>query len=547
MDRITGITLHPFSSPLFLLLRKSAGMIFLAALFLAPGLHEIHASPAHVAPPTLLKHPVAAEVERGGVGLVRIEAVPSYGNQVRFAITKVPNHGSLGEIQRDAPNVVSVNYSSNGNKEDSDEFTFRVFTPGKCWTTYTATLKIVDPPNSLQAIPEELNFGTVGLGESQARKLTLRNRAAGLITGNLLISPPWHLSSDSNYSLRMGESTSYTITFAPHEVNTSTATVNLLSSGDASKITLKGAGILPFTLSDSTVEVSSEKKGAELQIKNLLDHAVIVKAATDDLIVQIPPIALKAGELRTIHLRTLRRPLLLMNSAVRFSLGTYEASVAVRIPPSLADTTEKPSGKNVATNSVPKQQPGFNEVKKITPVRLPTAPQDMSPVKVDAGLPDIPKGPTLLPEVEQEKMRRLMVGDLSYFLKPGWFRWKLTIQWHYEDPPPKEFLIEERLVHVNSRDAREGGGDSVEYKRIKPFWIKPLGSGVWQASIPPPKSGFQLLRIAPVLEGTNQTVSATFQIQMPSNTMIWEQYRGPLALLLFVILVILFIRMRGGG
>ena len=140
-------------------------------------------------------------------------------------------------------------------------------------------------------------------------------------------------------------------------------------------------------------------------------------------------------------------------------------------------------------------------------------------------------------------MRRLMVRDLSYFLKPGWVGWRVILQWCYEDPPPKQFLIAERIILPDVRDT--AGGDSLEYRSIRPRWVKAIRNGIWQAAIPSPREGFHYLSIAPVLEGKEKTIWASFQIQMPSNQLVWDRYRGPLALLLLVILVIVILRIMG--
>jgi len=532
-------------------MNRAAGILLATCRLIAGAVLSIgiiqqtaHTAPSPVAPPTLLAHPVVTEVERGGAAEIRLEALPSYGNQVRFVISSKPSYGSLGEIKRISPNVVSVPYSNNGGKEGADEFDFRIMAPGKCWATYHASLKIVDPPDSLQAIPTMLDFGSVGLGESESKKLVLKNRAAGLISGNLLISSPWRLSGDPSYSLRMGEAASFTITYEPREVGQTCSTVNLLPSDHGPRVTLKGEGILPFALSTKALVLSSEIRSADLSIESRLDHTMTVKVLTDDLLRDLPPLVLKPKEIRMIRLTCPRNLMSEMNTTARFTYGDYETGVAVRIPASAAATKQVPASDNNTTPSpTPLNRAGSKDHDRVTVVQFSESPANQIPVSVESGFPEIPKGPTLLPEEDQQGLRRLMVRDLSYFLKPGWIGWRLTLQWRYDDLPPKEFLIEEKLQLTN---VAEGVGESgsVEYRRVKPRWIKSQGNGIWQASIPSPPEGFRFLRIAPVLEGKEKTIWATFQIQMPSNKLVWERYRGPLALVLLVLLVIVIVRIR---
>lgn len=519
-------------------------LIAVAVLSIGVFQQMANAAPSPVAPPTLLARPVVPEVERGGVLDIPLEALPSFGNQVRFVISTKPSHGTLGEIKRIAPNVVSVTYFHHGGKDESDEFAFRIMAPGKCWTTHRASLRIIDPPDSLQAIPTMLDFGSVGIGESQSKKLVLKNRAAGLISGNLLISSPWRVRGDTSYSLRMGEETSYTITYEPHEVSQECSTVNLLPSDNGPRVTMKGAGILPFALSTNALVLSSETKSAELTIESRLDHTMNVKVMTDDLLRDIPPLILKPKESRMIRLTSPRNLLSEMNTRARFTYGDYETCVAVMIPASPEPPRQLSALHNSTTPSpTPSNRSGSKDHGNVTVVHFPESPANQTPVRVESGFPEIPKGPTLLPEEDQQGLRRLMVRNLSYFLKPGWIGWRLTLKWHYDDPPPKEFLFEEKVQLTN---ADEGVGDSgiVEYRRVKPRWVKSQGNGIWQAAIPSPPEGFRFLRIAPVLEGKEKTIWATFQIQMPSNKLVWERYRGPLALVLLVLLVVIILRIK---
>ncbi len=496
--------------------------------------------------PTLLMHPVTASVERGGSGEVLLEAIPSYGGDIQFVIKRQPSHGSLGEIRRQSPSAVVLAYTNGGDKDASDDFTFRIKAPGKAWATCQAALTITDPPTSLQVSPAVLDFGTVGLGEAPSRKILLKNRLAGSIAGTLLIPSPWRVEGDGRYDLRLGESAEFTIVYEPHAATVSVATMNLLPSGNGPKLTLQGESVAPFTITPESIDIHPGSAPPEVTLRNSLDHPITVKAVTDDLVGEIPSFSLKPKGERKVRLKDVQQQIKTMNTRVRFVFGDYDAGVAVKILPA------PPSTNQVLQASHDDKKPAFAEDRgsapadavRVTAVHLPTNTINPSPIQIGTGLPQVPTGPVLLPEEEQAQLRRLMVRDLSYFLKPGWFGWRLTLQWRYEEPPPKEFLIEEKILLSNVSDGGNDAG-SVEYRRIKPRWIKSQGMGIWQASVPPPPEGFRFLRIAPVLEGNEKTIWASFQIQMPSNTMIREQYRGPLALLLLVLLVTLVLRMMG--
>ena len=80
-------------------------------------------------------------------------------------------------------------------------------------------------------------------------------------------------------------------------------------------------------------------------------------------------------------------------------------------------------------------------------------------------------------------------------------------------------------------------------QKIHPTHLRSENDGVWSASIPLPPEGFQSIRIAPLLEGKNQAVWATFQIQVPPNKLILDNYRWPIILVLLVILIAIIRKM----
>jgi hypothetical protein len=499
-----------------------------------------------LAKPTLLLHPVRASVERGGSGDILIEAIPADGAEIRLTIKQPPSHGTLGDIKSASPNTFRITYTNNGDKDTEDEFTFRIRTSGKTWLTSRAFLSIEDPTDSLQISPRSLDFGRVGVGESFSKKLLLKNRLAGSLSGTLAIPSPWRVEGDDSYDLGFGESMNFTIVYEPHGVMDSYATVNLLSSGKGPSLTLHGESVVPFTVAPESVEILPGSAGPEVTVKNSMEHSIMLKAVTDDLVGVIPMVSLKPkGEMK-VRLKDMQHPIKEMNTSVRFVMGGYETGVAVKILPLHPSTNDVLK----ATHSdqkpkLPKDR-GIEsaDTARVTTVQLPTPTIDSPPVQIGTGLPQITTGPSLLSEEEQVKLRRLLISDLSYFLKPGWIAWNLTLQWSYDDLPPKEFLIEEKIMNSSENVAgRDLTGQ--EYRRIKPYWIRAQTHGIWQASVPSPPAGFRFIRIAPVLQDTDKTVWASFQIQMPSKHLIWEQYRGPFALLLLVILVVLVLRMMG--
>jgi len=512
----------------------------LVILLLGSGI--IVAAPPVIVGPTLMLRPATADVERGANSEILLEAVPSNAGDIKFTISMPPAHGKLGEMRRKTPNSVVLTYTNNGDKEAEDEFVFRIKAPGKSWATETAIISVKDPVNSLEIIPNMLDFGKIGLGENSRRKLVLKNRLADSISGTLLLPAPWSIKGDGRYHLNYRESAEFSVFYEPHEETRSLATIQVLPSGNGPKLTLQGEAIKPFSVNTNAVVISPSGKSDEVTIQNQLDHEIIVKVVTDDLIAALPPIPLKPGTLRQVHLRVRQPSIKEMQTIVRLTYGEYDAEVAVTIQPP-PQSTDQPSPR-AESKKIESAKGRSDELKTSIAVRSNQCPgsenpANQHPTRIGTGLPHLPTGPVLLPEAEQMKLRRLLVSNISYFLKPGLFGWHLTLQWHCEDLSPREFLIERRAVVPTDH-----GGTNTEFQRINPMGIKSLGNGMWQAGIPAPPQGFQFLRIAPLLDGTKQTVYATFQIQMPPSSLIWNRYRIPAALALIISLVLLIRKIR---
>lgn len=502
--------------------------------------------------PSLLAHPVTAEVDRGGSSDLELEAVPSYGSEVKFLITKNPLHGSLGKIERISQNKVSVSYTNDGSKSSTDEFVFRFNAPGKSWATSRALLTIADPESSLSIIPSTLDFGTIAMGDRQAKEVILTNRLSSQVDGTLIVPSPWKLNCDGKFSLKLGESLAFKITYEPHEVDQSIATVSLFASAKTPKITLRGNSVLPFTVTPKSASITPDVSGAKFLLEGHGAHPLTVNVSAEDLLIPVPPILLKPGIAQKVILRTQKLPFKETNIPVIFSCGDFKSEVSLKIFPSQSPHTNTSQvSKKLQANSTEVEndlrQPSDLDEKNPnrTPSHRDVTNLHSSDYSAVESLGNIPEnlGPSLFPENEQIKIRRLLVHEISYFLKPGWFAWRLSLQWHYDFPPPKEFLIEERLP-VSSQSWFQTRCDSMEFKRVRQRHLKNTGDAVWTASIPCPPEGFQLIRIAPLLEGTNQVVWATFQVQIPPNKFIFEKYRWPCILLIISVIILFIVKIK---
>jgi hypothetical protein len=86
------------------------------------------------------------------------------------------------------------------------------------------------------------DFGTVTLGGSSHRTLTIRNGAAGVLEGTLIENhPEFSIDSDPHYRLFASQSATFNLTFTPSAAGLRTVTIE----GGCSPITLRGTGQEP--------------------------------------------------------------------------------------------------------------------------------------------------------------------------------------------------------------------------------------------------------------------------------------------------------------
>ena len=156
--------------------------------------------------PTFLIHPVGVVVERGKESDVIAEAVPAYGDDVVFEISRFPKFGSLQKVGKTHATQVFHYVSNPKFTSVEDSFEFRVKAPRHTWNTYTAELTITNPPGTLLIAPSQLNFENVPIGTVARKNLILSNSFGAPVTGTLLLPTPWKFSGDGSFSLREGES-----------------------------------------------------------------------------------------------------------------------------------------------------------------------------------------------------------------------------------------------------------------------------------------------------------------------------------------------------
>lgn len=530
-------------------------MIFLFG-FLASSLH---AEKPRIGP-TLLLHPIQADVVRGRSAEIRLEAVSASGNQVEFRISKSPAHGSLGSPVLVSGNIAMVNYQNNGDPSVTDEFEFRIKAPGRAWSTHQAVLRIKDPPNSLKVTPEVIDFGCVGIGEASQRSVVIENGMAERIEGVFMPPTPWKVMADSAFCLKLGEKLRMTLTFQPRESGKFEASVGMVPGINGSKVLLKGSAIPPFSIPPVDDSVLVPSQPLAIRVRNRMDHPIIVSCKTETPLSSVKPLHLAAGEEGKAILRRIAGAGNESTARVVFTTGDYEQIMTMSLPRVHSNSTHDEKGKTggisketpVSSKDDSKSQPqnislSYHGISNSPSNRVPKeqGPHDVfeKPAPQDESVAE----PTVLPEKTQSEIRQLIIKDISWIVNEGWMGWSLILKWKCDDPGISEYRVEQSLPGTKS-------GDNVPlelcgaFRQIKPRLSQVSKNGEWQAETSVSTEGFHTFRITPIAKGSSKSVSASFQVYVPPNKPFYERYRMVLALIVAAALAgYLYWRKRTGS
>ena len=158
-------------------------------------------------------------VLRGRPTEIVLEATAALRQPVEFRLGDQPRAGSLSPLRPAADSserAVVVYTASPESATRTDSFTFRVkhrSTP----TSGSATVRIeISEPRADLAVPAQIDFGEVLVGESAVRPLSIVNRGNGPYTGRLDLAPPWRLIQPTpDIELAPGERTEVSLSFSP--------------------------------------------------------------------------------------------------------------------------------------------------------------------------------------------------------------------------------------------------------------------------------------------------------------------------------------------
>ena len=162
-------------------------------------------------------------------------------------IRKPPLFGRLGELQRTGRTTATVIYTPEpGAAAGEDSFLFAAKSMDSPVSASAAVrIHLVEDPPRLE-FPEELEFGSVFLGDSAEKTITLRNSGGGIASGQLRPNTPWRISGSGTYKLSAGAESVLRVVFAPTEERDFRDKVQM-TPDPRSVMSVSGAGVSPVS------------------------------------------------------------------------------------------------------------------------------------------------------------------------------------------------------------------------------------------------------------------------------------------------------------
>lgn len=265
---------------------------------------------------------------------------------LRILIRKAPKHGTLGEVQRTGRNSASVLYTPDPSFGPGDDiFTFATQSVDSPVSAQASvSIRLAARPAVLEH-PQELDFGTVFLGDSAERTLTLRNSGGSPAAGELRLSPPWSAAGDGKFRVAANSVTKVRVSFAPEEARDFRETVPL---GPDASLVLQGRAESPITWpNDGLVFSPKQREGglADLVLTNQTASERTVEIDWPEAIASPRTVSIAANATATVEARIPGSAAFAWEGVVPIRSGPFKAELPVQVYPAPAKLTVVPPQK----------------------------------------------------------------------------------------------------------------------------------------------------------------------------------------------------------
>jgi len=198
--------------------------------------------------PSIGKVVGSPQVVRGGACEIFLRGIVMPGDSVEFKIHKGPIHGTLEWVGSQGRDSALYIYRHGGNKgAESDRIDFKLKTgPNNTWGRVTAHIAIEEPASRVELASDQLDFGSVPIGQTRPSALLVRNGGGGILRGTLGAGAPWSIVGPAEFELAEGEAREFRVVFSPDGPGERQGRLDVVAAGGTQPVTLKGTGVYRF-------------------------------------------------------------------------------------------------------------------------------------------------------------------------------------------------------------------------------------------------------------------------------------------------------------
>jgi hypothetical protein len=278
--------------------------------------------------------PVNVRVKRGGAIDIplRVFGVPS--QQLTYRIRELPESGKLSGPQMIARGIGVVTYQHSGDRAaENDHFLYAVRTADGVSASVRVNIIIVDDPPKLSVL-EDWDFGTIIIGSTATKEITLTNLGGGLLNGGISLDEPWKIDGKPTYSLRAGESQSFKLTFAPQSEETFRGVVRF-SSHPLRPTTLYAVAVGAIAVTPRRLELTPARdtiRGGALKIANRTSEDQPLRLHTGSRLVVPEQVVVPANGDVSVPVETVPDIVDAFDEEVQVDSPGFGTKIAIHVP-----------------------------------------------------------------------------------------------------------------------------------------------------------------------------------------------------------------------
>ena len=251
-------------------------------------------------------------------------------------IRKQPGMGTLGGLLRTGRSSAVIVYTPDPKAgPGSDTFSFAAKSADSPVSAAAVIhLQLIDEPPRV-IFPQELEFGTVFLGDSLEKEIVVRNAGGGTATRELAANPPWRFSGSDKYRLSGGSEAVLKLTFTPTEERDYRDGIQI-APGPGDVLAVRGSGAAPVSWDKEGIVITPKmrqtgKAGFVLANKTAQDRKITIE--WPEGLRSTREIAIASGGSADLELEVTASPQANIQGEARVLSGNFQGTIPIRIFP----------------------------------------------------------------------------------------------------------------------------------------------------------------------------------------------------------------------